>query len=290
MYWIRIGTLLDLSIIASQDTNFNAAQFLGIPNSTLAGYTTGVRNIKESAVDDIAMRWTKYFDQNIRPMIANWETGSLSEFNISQTDLFGLYFHELFAEEDRLRLLCDPEPWGHSFGCCAAQVLAQFESDLQGSVLSFSKDDALEILRLTILHSGTYSEAEMHNLHHLALRYVLWRVKNREYFLLEHFAHAPKSYEVRDGRTIPLLTDAEQYNFLEQPADHRLFSSNEGIILPDVPRLKKAATMDVLLLCQSVMVKVNHVLNEKFQIPVSVCSCISPFCKEFGFAAAKAPH
>jgi hypothetical protein len=115
---------------------------------------------------------------------------------------------------------------------------------------------------------------------------------NRENFLLERFGRNPKSFEVRDHRKIPLLSKADQDEFLKSPADHRFYMnySSEGICFPDTPRLKKAATMDVLLLCQKVKVEVNHVLNEHFLVPFSLCSCVSPFGEEIGFATAKGPR
>jgi hypothetical protein len=292
MYWIRIGSLLDLSIIASEDTTHNAAKILGIPNSTLAGYITGVRNIKESAVEDMASRWTKYFSSNIRPLIKRWKDDQEDKLDFSQADIFGLYFEELFEVENRLRLICEPEPWRNPFSCCAAQVLAQFEADHPDAAGAFTKEDALQLLRLTILHHRPYNELNHRKLLRLALQYVLWRVKNRENFMLERFGKNPKSFEVRDQRDIPLLSEKEQDGYLNFPADHRFYIhySDEGIDFPDTPRLKKAATMDILMLCQKVRVEINHVVNDKVLAPFSFCSCISPFGKEINFAAAEAPR
>jgi hypothetical protein len=286
MYWVRIGSILDLTIMAARDSIYGAAKAFDIPNSTMSGYISGVRNAKESGIEDIAMRWAKYFNSRIRPMIPDWHDVPEDVSAVSQEDIFGLYFHELFTEEDRLRLIYELEPYMNPFGCCAAQVLAQFEAVHPGAAEAFSQEDALKLLQLTILHSGTYSETERQNLIELALRYVLWRVKARENFFIERFGNSPKAFEARDQRPLSVLSEEDQNIFAREPADHRLirFANN----YPDVPRLKRAATIDVLLLCQRVTVDVSHVLDEQSQVPITVCSCVSPFCKKIGFAAATA--
>jgi hypothetical protein len=287
--WIRIGSLLDLSIIASEDTTHNAAKFFGIPNSTLAGYTTGVRNIKESAIEDMATRWGKYFQGNLRGLIKGWKDYPDDDFGYTQEDMFAHYFYDLFNVENRLRLICEPEPWKNPFGCCAAQALARFEADHPDAARAFTKEDALQLLELTILRAKPRKDADPLK---LAMHYVLWRVKNRENFLIERFGQSPKSFEVKDQRQIPLLSDQEQQRYLTLPADHRFYlhHSAEGIAFPDTPRLKKAATMDMLMLCQKVKVEIDHVVNDRVGAPFSFCSCISPFGQEINFAAAEAPR
>jgi hypothetical protein len=110
--------------------------------------------------------------------------------------------------------------------------------------------------------------------------------------MIEQFGQYPKAFEVRDHRDVPLLSERAQDEYLDMPADHRFYKhySDKGIDFPDTPRLKKAATMDILMLCQKVRVEINHVVNEKVLAPFSYCSCVSPFGKEFNFAAAETPR
>jgi hypothetical protein len=289
MYWLRIGSLLDLSIIAAEDTTHNAAKIFDIPNSTLAGYITGVRNIKESAVMDLALRWEKYFRSTSYPLIESPPNEWLTIF-----EGISSYFDRSFEVESRLRLISDPEPWRSPFTCCAAQVLAQFEAEHPDTATAFTKEDALQYLKLAILHAMR-NDVDNRKMLKLALKYVLWRVKNREYFLLEQFGKNAKSFEVRDHRDIPLLSEKDQARYLVLPADHRFYlkhsdESDYESDRPDTPRLKKAATMDILMLCQKIKVEINHVAYSDLLPSLSYCSCISPFGKEINFAAVEAPH
>ncbi len=292
MYLLRIGSLLDLSIIAAEDTTHNAAKIFDIPNSTLAGYITGVRNIKESAVNDLALRWEKYFRSTSYQLIVTpgkWPSEWATIF-----EGISSYFEKSFEVESQLRLICEPEPWRSPFTCCAAQVLAQFETDHPDTATAFTKEDALQFLKLTVLRSRLNDE-DNRKLLKLALKYVLWRVKNREYFSIERFGKNVKSFEVRDHRDIPLLSDKDLVAYLVLPADHRFYlthsdESNYESDRPDTPRLKKAATMDILMLCQKVRVEINHDEYSDLLPSLSYCSCISPFGKEINFAAAETPR
>ncbi len=272
MYWLRIGSLLDLSIIAAEDTTFNAAKSFEIPNSTMAGYITGVRNIRESAVHDLASRWVNYFNSHILQHISGWQM--MLDFFFERSAEH--YFTEMFEKENRLRLIYEPMQWNRPFRCCAAQVLAQFEGSHPDAGASFTSENARQLLRLTILHNEPHNEADYQKMLSLALEYILWRVKNREYYgIFRRYGPDSKDdadeFEVRNQRKIPLTEDL----LLPAPVAELAISP------VDMPILKKAATLDALLLCPKVTAEINQVDN------ISSCSCVSPFGKEIRFAADK---
>ncbi|MCL6479854.1 MAG: hypothetical protein K6T65_15895, partial [Peptococcaceae bacterium] len=250
---LRPGSILDLTVIASDSHLTDVAKSFGIPYSTLAAYISGTRFISPSAVWDIGTRWGNYISYS------GWDFTEDAEFD--EADCIEI-FYENFQNEYNLRQIVEPISWQKSFSCCAAQVLARFEAGQTTSnkMDIFDKNDAINLLKTLI--NGPYSEENHPNMLNLSLRYVLWRVKTREYYKIEQFYPNPRCIEIRDARPIPLVQQIDDKFFLP---DHRFYDINKKY--PDTPRLKKAATLDVLLLCHSVEVKVDHSRN------ICQCSC-----------------
>lgn len=288
MFCLRPGSILDLTVIASGNHVTDAAKFFGIPNSTLAAYISGARFIRTSAAWDIGTRWGKYINQflsnvlldkekkemNIPP---NWELPPDWVFeedrDFEEIRLITEIFNENFQTEYNLRQIVEPISWQKSFSCCAAQVLARFEASQSASskLGIFNKEDAINLLNILI--NGPFTEENRQNMLNLALRYVLWRIKTREYYKIEQFYPTLRCIEIRDARPIPLLQQIDPF-FLP---DHKYYRSKTK--LPDTPHLKKAATLDVLMLCRSVEIKVDHIKNNYY------CSCTSPANDSIYFAA-----
>ena len=140
--------------------------------------------------------------------------------------------------------------------------------------------------------NGSFTEKNHPNILNLALRYVLWRVKTREHYKIEQFYPTPRCIEIRDARHIPLLQQIKDPLFIpDHKFSYRTYTSHRAgdagssevvlkeIPLPDTPRLKKAATLDVLMLCRSVEVKADH---SKYRYH---CSCTSHSNDYIYFAA-----
>ncbi|WP_449240364.1 hypothetical protein [Desulfoscipio gibsoniae] len=278
MFYLRPGSILDLSIIASDNYISNAADSLGIPNSTLAAYISGARSIKPSAAWDIGIRWGRYIYQFLTDILLDKEKKETNtppgldidwwEEIIEVRDCAQI-FEEHFQTEYNLRQIVEPISWQKSFGCCAAQVLARFEANqlALSKLNNFSKDDAISLLNILI--NGPFTEENLPNLQNLALRYVLWRVKTREHYKLEQFLPTSRCIEIRDARPMPLLQQDIMDDLLFIP-DHLLYDGTSfPDTHPDTPRLKKAATLDVLMLCRSVEVRADQSKN------TCHCSCTS---------------
>ncbi|MCG9966736.1 hypothetical protein L9W92_01520 [Pelotomaculum terephthalicicum JT] len=279
MFSLRPGSILDLTVIASDNHVTEVAKSFGIPYSTLTAYISGIRFIRPSAAWDIGTRWGKYINQflsnilfdkieketntqSIREIPSDWVFEDDPDFEDIRH--YAEIFNENFQTEYNLRQIVEPVSWQKSFSCCAAQVLARFEASQSASskLDVFSKKDAINLLNILI--KGPFTEENLPNMLNLALRYVLWRVKTREYYKLEQFYPISRCIEIRDTRPILLLQQEENIYY---PPDHKL---SRGIQLPDTPRLKKAATLDALMLCRFVEVKADHSKYNYY------CSCTSP--------------
>jgi len=277
MFWLRIGSILDLTVIASGKHITEAAKFFDIPNSTLSAYIAGTRNIRESASWDMGTRWGKYIERFLSSLVFDLKE---EEFE----DTLAMYFNEIFDIEYSLRQLIEPIPWQNSFSCCAAQVLARFEANLPDSskLDNFTTKDAFNLLK-KLLAGSPFTREEHHEFLNLALRYVLWRVKTREYYKIEQFYPRLRCIEIRDKRPIPVLSKEACMSFVP---DHRYYSEENliyhNVRYPDVPRLKMAGTVDVLMLCRSVKVKIENNIHEKELrgLPIYWCSCVTPFNNE----------
>ncbi len=285
--YLRPGSILDLTVIASGNNITEAAKFFDIPNSTFAAYIAGTRYIRSSAAYDIGNRWSKYVEQFLGDAFFSRKQSSNQEkeekkIDLPEEEIWAWVFTFMFDVEHNLRQLVEPISWQKPFGCCAAQVLAQFEaSQSDSSKLGiFTKEDAIDLLRLLFIgrlptEKNLPTEKIYHETLNLAQRYILWRVKAREYYKLEQFYPISRCIEIRDTRPIPLL-QLDEYPCL--PPDHKIYHGD--IRLPDTPRLKKAATLDVLMLCNSVEVRTDRCKKGETPqycgTPQYYCSCISP--------------
>lgn len=281
MFSLRTGSLFDLAIIATDNYILKAADIFNIPNSTFAAYISGARFLQPLTAWDIGTRWGKYINQYLSNIIdkdsdiildtpPNWKIPHdwMFEDDPAFEDIrwCAETFNEHFRNEYNLRQIIEPMSWQKSFSYCAAQVLARFEaSQVPSKSDNFSKKDAVNLL--DILINGPFTKENHSNMLSLAQRYILWRVKTREYYKLEQFHPTRRCIDVRDARPIPLLqqVDVPDDPFLleRKPCDY--YEQ-----LPDIPRLNKAATLDVLLLCHSVEVKADLDKGNYY------CSCTTP--------------
>ncbi|WP_003542095.1 hypothetical protein [Desulfotomaculum nigrificans] len=292
MYWLRTGSILDLTVIATNSNIADMAKLLDIPYSTLVAYIAGTRYIRESAVPDFGCRWGKYIDKFLGSNLSKKEIIQRNKESILSKDhennydyddieetsppelepevIWSLYFTEMATVEYNLRYIVEHKSWSIPFGCCAAQVLARFEASQPelSKLETFTKDDAIHLLKMLFarVNGRTLTKESYQEMLNLALRYILWRVKTREYYKLEKFYPIPRCIEIRDARPIILLQQRE----CDYVPDHRLYHGD--FQLPDTPCLKKAATLDVLMLCRSVEVKIDN----SVYLPKYYCSCTSP--------------
>lgn len=225
------------------------------------------------------MKWGTYYQRLLDSLGEPFELNvDLQAAGWGPLEICALNFEDMYEAEYRLRRLISGQCWQHAFSCCAAQILANFEAK-QEVKPSFERADALTLLRGM---SGwkLLSSREVSTLNSLALQYLLWRVKTREYYYLEHFYPRLKAVEIRSDQRIPLIAPevAVSHNL-----DHRLQTSPRKD-LPPTPRLKMGATLDILLLCQSVEIKINHeVMNATEWY---LCSCVGPFGDRMSFLAS----
>ncbi len=284
MFHLRSGSLLDLIILAAGENMVTAADRFSIPYSTLAAYIAGTRYPRQSAVPSLATAWARFWLEIVSDEAG--ETGETEddEEKLPPEVMHAFDFEEMFRLEQELRSLIGQECWLHSFSCCAAQVLARFEAAHPGQ-LSFTQADALQLLDWIAVGDLLEQDKDRFPLKfaELALRYVLWRVKTREYYFLEQFYPRLRAIEARGNQPIPVIPDDLAMSF---DPDHRRYADSNlqmyGIHYPDVPRLKLGATLDTLLLCRSVAIKVDYAANFP---PCYICSCVSPFGDEIRFRA-----
>lgn len=298
MFYLRPGSILDLSIIASENHITDAAKFFDIPNSTLAAYISGTRFLRPSAVWGMGIRWGKYMEHFLLPYFdEEFKKRTLDDTISSRIDIqttrektkkdfieeesWSLLFSDNYDMEFTLRKIVEFKPWQKPFGCCAAQVLAHFEATNADpdKLTSFDKEKALMLLKFLFPVGIVLTPDSRIQMLDLAFNYLIWRIKTKDYYTMDIFNSKPRNIEVRDNRLIPLLDKDEYLYYI--PDNYLQY---DGMDMQDVPSLKKAATLDVLMLCRSVEIKVSNygddIINQQIY-----CKCTSPTNEEISFMA-----